>query len=45
MSGVRGGTYIEGWILHFFGMCGRTHINEISNVVIKVPIKLIDKAS
>ena len=43
MSGVRGGTYVEGWILHFFGKDGRTHITDIPVFDISVPIKLVNE--
>ena len=42
-SGVRGGTYVQGWILNFFGIYQKTHILEIPSFEIEVPIKLVNK--
>ena len=39
----RGGTYVEGWILNFFGIYHRTHIDDIPNTGLGVPIKLINE--
>ena len=43
MSGVKGGTYVEGWILEFFGLSDRTHIDNIPCFDISVPIKLVNE--
>ena len=44
-SGVRGGTFVQGWILSFFGKdCNRKiHIEDLPNYGISVPIKLANK--
>ena len=44
-SGVRGGTYVQGWILSFFGKsCNKKiHIDDIPSYGISVPIKLVNK--
>ena len=42
-SGSRPGKYVEGWILDFFGISGRTHVDDIPNYQISVPIKLINE--
>ena len=42
MSG-RGELYVEGWILHFFGIYEKCDITEIPHFAIDVPIKLINQ--
>ena len=42
MSGIKGGTYVQGWILHFFGIDRKTHITDIPSFDITVPIKMIN---
>ena len=42
MSGIKDGTYVEGWILHLFGEYERTHIDDIPGLQIEVPIKVVN---
>ena len=43
MSGGKDELYVEGWILHFFGIYQSCDITDIPHFAIEVPIKLINE--
>ena len=43
LSGGKDELYVEGWILHFFGLYSKCDITDIPLMPIEVPIKLINE--
>ena len=41
-SGGDSDTYVEGWILHFFGIYDKVEVGDIPSTATKVPIKLVN---
>lgn len=41
-SGIRSETFVEGWILHFYGIYRSVELDKIPRTVVSVPIKLVN---
>lgn len=44
-SGLRSETFVEGWILHFYGIYSSIEAGKIPTTEISVPISLVNKVT
>ena len=44
-SGFRSETFVEGWILHFYGIYDFVEVGKIPNTLVTVPIDLVNKVT